>query len=138
MLASLLMLTVAVGDRQVTAAFADPANNREGLVAEQIRRPETISSEAFADELVEAEKLTSWSSQDPTTSAPGERLAWRARHGASGREVVVYFSPDKQTVCRIRRRRGGTSDPHYRAVRWCAASLGITLSAERAPPARAN
>ena len=134
MIVSLLMLCAAVLEAQVIAAFDDPAAQREGIVAEQIRRPATISAEAFATKLVEAEGLTSWSPQDPTRSTPGAQLTWRARHAGDGREVVVYFSPGKQTVCRIRRKRGGLSDAHWRTIRWCAASLGITLPVERASP----
>ena len=63
------------------------------MVAEQIEKPASIPPEEFAAKLVEAEGLTSWSPQDPTSSSPGERLPYKARHAANGREVVVYFSP---------------------------------------------
>jgi hypothetical protein len=138
MIVSLIMLSVAAVDAKVIAKFDDSAAAREGIIAEQIMRQATIKAEAFADALVEAENLTSWSSQDPTSSYPSSRFKWRARHAADGREVVVYFAPDKRSVCRIRRQRGGLSEAHWRAIRWCAASLGITLPAGRQPPVQAD
>ncbi|RYY09491.1 MAG: hypothetical protein EON55_18295 [Alphaproteobacteria bacterium] len=53
----------------------------------------------------------------------------------NGHEVVVYFSPDTQTVCKISRERGGFSNIHQKAIQWCATSLGILLPAKRPPVA---
>ena len=133
MLAALLMLAVVAERPQVIATFNITASNPDAMLAEQIEKPANLSSEEFASKLVEAEGLTSWSPQDATSSRPGEILQYRARHAANGREVVVYFSPTVGSVCRIRRERGGLSDIHQKAIRWCATSLGISLPAARAP-----
>ena len=138
MIASLIMVSVAAIEVMVIASFDDPSAAREGIIAEQIVIPATIEASAFANLLVEAEKLTSWSSQDPTSSDPGSRLEWRARHAADGREVAVYFARGKRSLCKIRRPQGGASEVHWRAIRWCAASLGITLPAERPPPIKVD
>lgn len=71
---SFLMLLVAAIELQVVATFADLATTREGISAEQIRRPTTISAEAFANDLVKAKGLTSWGPDDPTSSKDGEPL----------------------------------------------------------------
>jgi hypothetical protein len=138
MFGSLVMIIAAAMEPAVAATFSHSAAQREGIVAEQIMLPKTISAMTFADELVAAEGLTSWSPQDPTSSLPGEPLQWRARHASNGREVTVYFAPDKQSVCRVRRPRGGLSDGHWQAIRWCAASLGIVLPFKRQPPVRTD
>jgi len=133
MFASFLILLTAAIEPQIIATFNDSAATREGIKAEQIRLPTMISPEVFADELVEAEGLISWLPEGQISSNPGEQLETRARFAANGREVVVYFSRNKRTVCRIRRRHGGGSDAHWRAIRWCAASLDIALPAKRPP-----
>lgn len=137
MLIAFLMQTVVAEQPHVIATFNATLPNPDKMVAEQIEKPVNISPEKFATKLVEAEGLTSWSPQDSTSSSPGARLSYRARHAANGREVVVYFSPTARTLCKIRRERGGLSDIHQNAIRWCAASLGISLPAQR-PPAIIN
>lgn len=131
MLTTFLMLAVVADQPQVTATFAVTAPNPDAIIAEQIKNPGDTPPETFAEKLVEAEGLTSWSDQDPISSHRGANLAWKARRAANGREVIVYYSPSAPTVCRIRRERGGISKIHQQAVRWCAASLGITLPSAR-------
>jgi hypothetical protein len=132
-------LLAAAGDQpQVVATFSITITNPDGTVAEQIKKSDDVTPEAFADKLVAAEGLTSWSLVDPVSSAPGATLAYKGRHAGNGREVIVYYSPAAKTVCRIRRQRGGLSDAHQAAVRWCAASLGITLPAKPSPAAGRN
>lgn len=131
MLIAFLMLTVAAENLHVLATFSTTLPNSDKMVAEQIEKPAHISSENFAAQLVEAEGLTSWNPQDPVGSRPGAILPFKARHAADGREVVVYFSPAAQTVCKISRERGGFSNIHQKAIRWCATSLGISLPANR-------
>ncbi|MET0240774.1 MAG: hypothetical protein ABW184_12850 [Sphingobium sp.] len=133
MLAALMMIATAAIPN-VIATFNDPHAVAEGIVAEQIARPARVPADIYAAELVKAEGLTSWSVEDPTGSPPDAPLAWKARHAADGREVTVYFAPSGKSVCRIRRPRGGLSDAHHAAVRWCAASLGIALPATPSPP----
>lgn len=127
MLSVMLMLAAAADRPLVVATFASSATSPDGMVAEQIKRPATVSPEAFANDLVEAEGLTSWSATDPISSPPGATLGYRSRHAGNGHEVVVYYSLAAETVCRIRRTRGGLSDAHQAAIRWCAALLGVTL-----------
>ncbi|MEG3089365.1 hypothetical protein [Sphingomonas sp. PB4P5] len=137
MLTAVLMLAAAADQQLVVASFTPPAANPDGMVAEQIKKPANVSPEAFADKLVEAEGLTSWRAMEPINSPRGATLAYRSRQAGNGREVVVYYSPAAETVCRIRRERGGLSDAHQAAIRWCAASLGVTLP-KPAPSARNN
>jgi hypothetical protein len=131
MFVAFLMLTIVAEQPHVVATFSTTLPNPDKMVAEQIEKPAGMSPEEYAAKVVEAEGLTSWSPQDPTGSSPGERLPYRARHAANGREVVVYFSPTARTVCKIRREHGGLSDIHQKAIRWCAESLGISLPAQR-------
>jgi len=134
-LASVLTIVVAMVDTGPGAVFPDAAAARqEGLSVEWIARPRGVSAALFAERLAAAEGLVSWSGADPVRSRPGDPLQWRGRHAANGREVVVYFAPGKPAVCRIRRQRGGVSDMQWRAMRWCAAGLGIDLAEQRPPP----
>lgn len=133
MLIAFLMLTVAAERLHVIATFNTTLPNPDKMVAEQIETPADIPPEKFAAQLVEAEGLISWSPQDAVNSSPGARLQFKARHAANGREVVVYFSPAAQTVCKIRREHGGWSEIHQNAIRWCATSLGVSLPAKGPP-----
>ena len=135
MIVAFLMLTVAAEKLHVIATFNAALPNPDKVVAEQIEKPADLSSESFAAQLVESEGLTSWNPQDPVGSRPGAILPFKARHAANGHEVVVYFSPAAQTVCKISRERGGFSHIHQKAIRWCATSLGISLPAKRPPVA---
>jgi len=133
MFVAFLMLTVVAEQPHVVATFNTTLPNPDKMIAEQIEEPASISPEEFAVKLVEAEGLISWSPQDPTSSSPAGKLSYKTRHAANGREIVVYFSPAARTVCKIRRERGGLSDIHQKAIRWCATSLGISLPAPRPP-----
>ena len=135
MLIAFLMLTVAAEKLHVIATFNTILPNPDKMVAQQIKKPADISSENFAAQLVEAEGLISWNPQDSVGSRPGAILPFKARHAANGREVVVYFSHNARTVCKISRERGGFSSIHQKAIRWCATSLGISLPAKRSPVA---
>ena len=135
MLAAVLLLHALTPQSGIVATFSDREALREQVAAEQIDVPAQSTPERAAQDLVEAEGLKSWGPSDPVRSQPGAALKWRARHAGDGREVVVYFAPDRQILCRIRRPRGGLSDAHQRAVRWCAASLGITLPPRQPPVA---
>jgi hypothetical protein len=135
MLIAFLMLTVAAEGLHVIATFNTTLANPDKMVAEQIEKPADILLENFAAQLVEAEGLASWSTQDPVGSRPGAILPFKARHAANGREVVVYFSYNARTVCKVSRARGGFSNVHQEAIRWCATSLGISLPAKHPPVA---
>ena len=133
MLIAFLMLTLAAEKLHVIATFDTALPNPDKMVAEQIEKPADISSETFAPQLVEAEGLTSWNPQNPVVSRPDAILSFKARHAANGREVVVYFTHNAKTVCKISRERGGFSKLHQKAIRWCATSLGVLLPATRPP-----
>jgi hypothetical protein len=136
--AAFLMLAAASDQPHVVATFSMTISNPDGTVAEQIDKPDHVTPKEFADKLVAAEGLTSWSPVNPISSAPGATLAYKGRHAGNSREVTVYYSPAAKTVCRVRRQRGGLSDAHQAAVQWCAASLGITLPAKKSPVAGRN
>lgn len=126
----------------VLATYADDAARREGIVAQTIALPRERSPADFAASLVEAEKLVPWNRDDamPETIGP-TGIGYRARHAGDGHEVVVYYDArrdGKDHVCRITRPRGGVSDAHYRAVRWCYASFGVLLPEQPASPIAQN
>ncbi|NJR77616.1 hypothetical protein [Sphingomonas corticis] len=128
------MILLALAGATVVARFPEPSP-ADGMVAELLRRPAGESPERTAAALVAASGLVPWQGRDPAPLLRGG-LAVRTRHAADGREIAVFYLPgaaDPPVVCRIRRDRGGASARHYRAVRWCAARLGITLPA--VPPA---
>lgn len=133
----IIAILAAVGTPHVVTTFRDADATRLGIVAELIERPAGSDGPTYAQTLVEEEGLTSWNPSEPTaTSRPGSPLAYRARTATDGREVLVYYSaaPDGSAkVCRMRGRSMGMSDARYRALRWCAASLGVTLPEK--PPA---
>lgn len=129
-----LLLLAAADPPKVVATFHHTNAGREGLIAEQIERPPSSTPDIFAEALVEAEGLTSWSAMDVTRSQPDRPLQWRAQHAGNGKEVIVYFASAQSLVCRIKRDRGGASEAHWQAIRWCAAALGAPLPDKRVPP----
>lgn len=130
---ALLVMALAVERPRVVATYRVPGPNAERLAAEQVKRPKGVAADAYAAQLVKAEGLKSWGPMDPVSSAPSAALPYKARHAGDGREVVVYYTPAARAVCRVRRSRGGLSDAHQAAIRWCAAALGVTLPARPAP-----
>ena len=135
------MLTIAIlaaaATPHVVATFRDADATRLGIVAELIEKPTDSDGPSYAQTLLEAEGLTSWNPSEPTvTSRPEAPLAYSARTAGDGREVLVYYSAAPSgpaRVCQMRGKSMGMSDARYRALRWCAASLGVTLPEK--PPA---
>lgn len=132
-----MILLALAADATVVARFEDKAP-REQLVAELLRRPPGEGPERTAERLIAASGLRPWQGHDAMPILR-DGFAVRMRHAADGREIAVYYLPgaaDPPVVCRIRRRHGGVSAVHYRAVRWCVARLGITLPETPSAPIR--
>lgn len=134
----MIALMVAAAAPNIVATLHDVGAARRGIVAELIKLPAGQDGPAYAQALVEAEGLISWIPSEPTVmSRPGASLGYRGRTAGNGRTVLVYYNPSRTSpmqVCRMRSTNMGMSDERYRALRWCAASLGVTLPKKPSPP----
>lgn len=128
----LLVVMMLAGGSQVLTSYNSKVLEREGVTAELVLDANIPQPEALANALIEAEGLTPWNAEQPTTqSRSASPLAYRARYSGSGAGIIVYYHRDHsgvvQPVCRIRRRQGGMSTAFDLARRWCATSLGVAV-----------
>ena len=127
---------------QVIAVLKDEEVVERGIVAEIIERPAGVSSEQFAQELIEVEGLEPWTGQQIDFPSVDGAMATKAVISTDGREVIVKYMPGDAAkpgkVCLLRLARGGWSAERWTAYRWCAKAFGLSLAETAPPPIRVD
>jgi hypothetical protein len=109
-----------------------------GIDAQVIDLPKATSAAVFAEQVVLAEGLKAWNDGPISENTRAEPLGYKAISEGGGRSVVVYYSREAngpRVVCRLRTKGAtGLSAARYRALRWCAGQVGVTLPEAPVPP----
>jgi hypothetical protein len=137
--ASLAILLVAQGaDFTVLKTLQGPDLLADGIDAQVIDLPKAASADAFAEQVVQAERLKAWDDGPITDNKQPGPLGYKATSEGSGKTVVAYYSREAsgpRVVCRLRTKGAtGLSPARYRALRWCAEQVGVTLPMSPVPP----
>jgi len=86
----LLVVMMLAGGSQVLTSYNSKVLEREGVTAELVLDANIPQPEALANALIEAEGLTPWNAEQPTTqSRSASPLAYRARYSGSGAGIMV-------------------------------------------------
>jgi len=140
MLAQSLAILLMAQDAGFTVlATLDGADLQgEGIDAQVISLPKAVSADVFAEQVVRAEHLKAWNDGPIMENTRPEPLGYKAITEGGGRSIAVYYSraaKGPEVVCRLRTKGAtGLSAARYRALRWCAGQVGITLPTSPVPP----
>lgn len=132
-----ISLMASSGDFAVLKTLDGPDLVAEGIEAQLIDLPQTISLEAFAEQVVQAEHLKTWDDGPIAENKQPGPLGYKAITESGGRTVVAYYSREAngpRAVCRLRTKSTGLGAARYRALRWCASQVGVVLPASPVPP----
>ena len=136
---SAAMLLLSQGASFTVLATLDGSDlESEAIDAQAIGLPHAVAADQFAEQVVQAEHLTSWNNGPMSNNRVGEPLGYKAVSAGDGRGVIVYYSPQvdgPRVVCRIRTNgQKGLSRARYRALRWCAEQVGVEVPLEPTAP----
>jgi hypothetical protein len=132
------LLVAQVGTATSESMPIDASMAQEGVSAEFLILGESDDAEHFARSLIAEEGLSSWNGAGPMEMKAPNGLNLIAVTAGDGRTVVSVYGRarggGRPAVCRLRASTNGAGDAAWRAHRWCAEKLGVTLPVTRQPP----